>query len=538
MAVSSTNAATATSVLDVATLVSGLMQVENLPLTKLDTKIGAVTTKVTALGSFMSKASALGAALDKLADPTQYNARTATSSNSALVTVAATTGASAGTLAVQVKQTALAQQTLISGGFGSATAAVSAVAVNFNLSKRTTQAAADGSSAAAAAALSSRSQADAARATADTSTADAAAIALLDAAATAAEATASAAEAAAVTAAAASAAAAASNPPISIAVNAGMSLTDLATAITASDAGVSAAVVQQSDASWGLLLTSKAVGATQAFSTSFVDDTGAAAAMGTTTVTPQAATDAAIRVNGIDYQRASNTFTGVLPGVTLTLQQPVSAADWTTASTATIGVTTTNTNAADAVKAVVTAYNDAYSLYRSLTRTATDATLRGPLAADQTLDNFMDRVRAMVDSGVKDNAGHTVHFYDAGVTTSADGTLVVDSTKLQTALDGTLGTILANGANVGASTSATSLKTFVKESLLSGGLLANGQSSGQAQIKAYNDQKTTLSAKLVGVQARYTARYAKLDAQLTAMQQTSSALTSALAALPGSVKTN
>ena len=63
MAVSSTNAATATSVLDVATLVSGLMQVENQPLTKLDTKIGAVTTKVTALGSFMSKASALGAAL-------------------------------------------------------------------------------------------------------------------------------------------------------------------------------------------------------------------------------------------------------------------------------------------------------------------------------------------------------------------------------------------------------------------------------------------------------------------------------------------
>ena len=476
MAVSSTNAATATSVLDVATLVSGLMQVENQPLTKLDTKIGAVTTKVTALGSFMSKASALGAALDKLADPTQYNARTATSSNSALVTVAATTGASAGTLAVQVKQTALAQQTLISGGFGSATASVSGAAGVFSL----------------------------------TNTA----------------------------AAAAASAAGTAYTPTEVAVAAGMSLTDLATAITASSAGVSAAVVQQSDSSWGLLLTSKAVGAAQAFSTSFVDDTGAAAALGTTTVTPQAATDAAIRVNGIDYQRASNTFTGVLPGVTLTLQQPVSAADWTTASTATIGVTTTNTNAADAVKAVVTAYNDAYSLYRSLTRTNTDASLRGPLAADQTLDNFMDRVRAMVDSGVKDNAGHTVHFYDAGVTTTADGTLVVNSTKLQTALDGTLGTILANGANVGASSTATSLKTFVKESLLSGGLLANGQSSGQARIKAYTDQKTTLSAKLVGVQARYTAKYAKLDAQLTAMQQTSSALTSALAALPGATKSN
>ena len=452
MAVSSTNAATATSVLDVPNLVSGLMQVENLALTKIDNKISAVNTRVSALGSFMSKASALKDALAGLADTTQFTSRTATTSNSALVTVAATTAASAATLAVQVKQTALAQQTLVSG-FGSATASVSSEAGAFNITNTATSVATP------------------------------------------------------------------------VPVTAGMTLTELAAAITASDAGVSAAVVQQGDSSWGLLLTSQAVGAAQAFSTDFTPTDGAAGSLaGTTTTTPQAATDAAIRVNGIDYTRSSNTFSAILPGVTLTLQQPVSAADWASASTASIGVSTSNANAAGAVNKLVSAYNDAYTLYKSLTRSNATAALRGPLAGDQTLHNFMARVRGMIDGGINDSAGNNVRFYNVGITTQDDGTLTVDSSKLQTALSGTLGTILANGGRVGLAAGTENLKSFVSTALLAGGLLAGGQSSGQSQVSTLNSQRDTMSARLVRVQARYTAQYARLDAQLTTMQQSSTAL--------------
>ena len=459
MAVSSTNAATATSVLDVPNLVSGLMQVENLALTKIDNKISAVNTKVSALGSFMAKASALKDALTGLSDSTQFTSRSATTSNSALVTVAATTAASAATLAVQVKQTALAQQTLVSG-FGSASALVSVVDGNFNLKNTAT----------------------------------------------------------AVT--------------VGLAVSDTTTLSDLAAAITASDAGVSAAVVQQSDSSWGLLLTSKTVGAAQAFSTNFTPSGGAAGSLaGTTTTTPQAATDAAIRVNGIDYTRSSNTFSAILPGVTLTLQQPVSAADWASASTASIGVSTSNANAAGAVNKLVSAYNDAYTLYKSLTRSNASASLRGPLSGDQTLHNFMARVRGMIDGGINDSAGNNVRFYNVGITTQDDGTLTVDSSKLQTALSGTLGTILANGSRVGLAAGTENLKSFVSTSLLAGGLLAGGQSSGKSQVDTLNNQRDTMSARLVRVQARYTAQYARLDAQLTSMQQSSTALAGALDAI-------
>jgi flagellar hook-associated protein 2 len=467
MAVSSTNAATATSVLDVQSIVSGLMQVESQPLAKLDTKISAVNTKVSAMGSFMSKVSALQTALEKLSDPIQFSTLNTSSSNSNLVTVAANQGAAAGSLAVQVKQSALPQQTLVSG-FSSATARVSPDAAgSFNLTNSAT------------------------------------------------------------------------GVVVGVPVTATMTLTDLAAAVTASNAGVTAAVVQQTDSSYALLLTSNSVGAAKAFNTNFTPTDGAEGVLaGSTVSTPQSASDAAIRVNGIDYSRAGNTFANILPGVTLTLQQPVSAADWTSASTATVSVTNSNANAATAIGGLVTAYNDAYTLYRSLTRSNQDATLRGPLSGDQTLSKFMERVRNLIDAGVKDNAGHTVHLYDAGVTTASDGTLKVNSSKLNTALSGTLGTILANGAHVGSTTRANGLNQFVSDARLAGGILANSNTTNQALITAYNDQKSALSARLVDMRARYTAQYAKLDALLTGMQQTSTALTGALTALSASTKSD
>lgn len=452
-----TIAATGTSVLDVNSIVTGLMQVENLALTKIDTRISAVNTKVSALGSFMAKASSLQTALDTLGTASRFTARTATSSNSALVTVAATTSAQAATLSVQVKQSATAQQTLVSG-FGSASDSVSSVAGNFNLTNTTTIA---------------------------------------------------------VTA---------------VPVTAGMTLTQLAAAINSSSAGVSAAVVQQTDAGFSLLLTGKTVGAAQAFSTNFTPSGGSAGVLaGTTTTTPQTAANAAVRVNGIDYSRSSNTFSDILPGVTLTLNQPVSAADWASASTATVGVSTSNANAASAVNAVVTAYNEAYTLYKSLTRSNADAALRGPLSGDQTLHNFMGQVRAMIDGGFNDGAGNNVRFYNAGITTAADGTLKVDSAELTSALEGTLGTVLANGASVRLSTAGSqSLLAYVRGSVLTGGLLASGRTSGQSMVDSLNDQRDTVSGRLVSKQARYTAQYARLDAMLTGMQQTSTALEGAL----------
>jgi len=74
------NAASTGSVIDVAGIVSGLMQVESRPLDALNAKIAASNTKISALGQFQAKLSAVQSALDALQNKTNFTG-TVTSSD-------------------------------------------------------------------------------------------------------------------------------------------------------------------------------------------------------------------------------------------------------------------------------------------------------------------------------------------------------------------------------------------------------------------------------------------------------------------------
>jgi len=76
--------ASGTSVLDVTNLVASLMQVEQQPLTKLDSRIASVNTRISALGSFMSKATDFQSALRALGTASTFASRTVTSSDASV----------------------------------------------------------------------------------------------------------------------------------------------------------------------------------------------------------------------------------------------------------------------------------------------------------------------------------------------------------------------------------------------------------------------------------------------------------------------
>jgi len=189
------------------------------------------------------------------------------------------------------------------------------------------------------------------------------------------------------------------------------------------------------------------------------------------------------------------------------------------------------------VQAVATAYNDLLAQYNSLTRSGADAVSRGPLNGDSTLSTFMDKVRTFFNAGAYDYAGNHASWSRSGVTFQKDGTLAVDSTALTTALNGTLGTILSNGMFMGSTSSATDMRSFLAASALSSGLLGADNAGRKTELATLNTKRLNLNAKLTDKQTRYTKQYASLDAQLTAMQQTSTALASALAGLSGSTST-
>jgi flagellar capping protein FliD len=72
--------------------------------------------------------------------------------------------------------------------------------------------------------------------------------------------------------------------------------------------------------------------------------------------------------------------------------------------------------------------------------------------------------------------------------------------------------------------------------LLAGGVIQdriNNETSTQSDL---NKRKSTLQEKLIGIQARYTAQYASLDALLFKLQGTSDSLKSAIDGLTNSQK--
>ncbi|MDH4391852.1 MAG: flagellar filament capping protein FliD [Aquabacterium sp.] len=306
-------------------------------------------------------------------------------------------------------------------------------------------------------------------------------------------------------------------------------LTTLAASINGTAGlGVSASVVQVDNSSWALLLTGASTGASNTF-------TGSGGGAFTWPASnAQTARDAMITANGVSYTRSTNTFSDVLPGLSLTINQAVTTSS--SANTARLTVASGSGNASAAVQTMVTAYNDLVTNYQMLTRSSTDKASRGPLNSDASLHNFMARVRSYFQVGVFDAASHgnTTTWSASGVTVQTDGTLAVDSTALTTALSGTLGTILSNGMYLGAASSTDNLRTFIADAVASDGLVGSDQAGRQTELTSMKSQRSTLVDRLAATEARYKRTYSLLDARLTAMQQTSTSLASALDALSAS----
>ena len=124
MAVSSTSSSTSRSgsTLDVAGIVSGLMEAENVPVNKLDAKINKSSVKITALGAIKSQLSTLKSSLIDLQTPANFSKQAAKFSNSSVATAEITATATAASYQMEV--TSLAQPTIwnVSGFTSSANA--------------------------------------------------------------------------------------------------------------------------------------------------------------------------------------------------------------------------------------------------------------------------------------------------------------------------------------------------------------------------------------------------------------------------------
>ena len=112
MAVSSTSSSTSrtSSSLDVAGIVSSLMEAENVPVNKLDNKISKSSVRITALGQIKSQLSTLKSSLVDLQTPANFSKQAAKFSTTSVATAEFTATATAASYQMEV--TSLAQPTI------------------------------------------------------------------------------------------------------------------------------------------------------------------------------------------------------------------------------------------------------------------------------------------------------------------------------------------------------------------------------------------------------------------------------------------
>lgn len=243
------------------------------------------------------------------------------------------------------------------------------------------------------------------------------------------------------------------------------------------------------------------------------------------------ATDAEIKITGIasgasSILRSTNSIADVIPGLTLNLAS---------IGTATVKVSEDAATTTSKVQTFIDSYNDIVQFIAendTITRDESDKDVKnifGPLASSRTDDGALSALRSLVASTFA-SGGSTVRiFSDLGITTQRDGTLALDSTKLQTAISGepsSVSSILQSFADTSSGTGGT-IDVYTRFN----GLIDISTNSNKTLITDLNNQITEVERQITRTEDEMRARFARLESTIGRLQQQQSSLNSALAGL-------
>lgn len=304
--------------------------------------------------------------------------------------------------------------------------------------------------------------------------------------------------------------------PVDIAVLATDSVSEIASKINGSSAGVTAAVLNDASGE-RLLLRSKTTGLANGFTVAVTDsdtfnadDAGLSKLVfGASTV---AAVDAAGTVNGsINVTSSTNTFGNVVSGVTLTAKEVMTSA-------ADITVGPNRSAITGAVDAFVKAYNDLNGTLQELTKYDAGTKTAGLLQGDTTAIGLQNAIRGVLQSSTTGSA--YARLADVGITAALGGDLAVDSIKLNAALDNgdevkKLFTI--DNSNTLTNGFARKFKTFADGLLATDGFFSTKDASLKRSLEANSKDQTRLNEKVARVEAALNRRYSALDTQMASL---------------------
>jgi flagellar hook-associated protein 2 len=448
--------------LDVQSLVSQLMTIERQPIDKLNTKVTDTQSKISSFGTLKGLVSALQSELQSL--KSSLEGYGATPADSTLLSASASSSAAAGTYTINVTKLAQAQN-LVAGRIDSTTReiATSDATVSFTIGD---------------------------------------------------------------------------DPiPKTVSIANHASLQDISDAINLAKIGVTATIINDgSGTPYRLVLTADKSGAKNGINSISVSGGGTelgtllsftAPTPGTPDPTPAelsasavmlqstAAQDAEFTMNGVAISSATNTVTGAIQGVTLTLK-----AKTTTPTTVTVARDTAAIDSAAAK--FVESYNALITQLKSRSAYKTESSSAGVLSGDSAVRRMLEQLSSTLATAT--SGGTLQYLAEVGITTQAGGGLKLDTAKLNVALNSNY-TDVVNLFN-GTTGFATRLDAWATAVTQTGGLIDQRTQGLSDSIKRYNAQIDRLELQMTVLKKRYTTTYSNLNMLLSSMNDTSNYLTS------------
>jgi flagellar hook-associated protein 2 len=280
-----------------------------------------------------------------------------------------------------------------------------------------------------------------------------------------------------------------------------------------------------------LILTARATGAANAITVTQSGGDGGLAALVYDAAAPAAntlsqttaAADALVRINGYDYTSASNTVTGAVDGLTITLLK----ADFGVQHTLTVANDMTAVQSK--IRKFVTDYNALAKTFSTMQAYDPATGRAGPLIGDALVRGLESQLRRALTGSVTAASGDYKALAEFGITTDIKGQLQINDAKLSAALnadfDGVAQVFAADGGV------AVGMYETLAGALDSAGQLANRQDGLNALIKSISVDKEKVNYRMQSVEARYRAQFTALDSLLAQMQSTGNYLTQQLSAI-------
>ncbi len=385
--VSGNNSATSsagitTPSIDVAGIVSSLMTVEQQPITRLNKQITSYNAKISALGTVQSALASFQTSVQGLNSLT-FNTFSATSSNSAVVSATASSIAKPGSYSLTVSQLAQAQNLVVAGQASATTAIGSGASTTLTFDFGTISGGTLTNGTYSGASFASNGSATKS-VTIDSSN---------------------------------------------------NTLSGIRDAINAANIGATASIINDGSAApYRLVLTSNTTGVANSMKISVAGDSTLSGLLAEDPAGTQklsqtsAASNANFTVNGIAISKASNTVGDVVPGVTLNLAG-------TSASAVTLNVGPNTSAVGTAINGFVTAFNAAVKAIQSQTSYNPTTKTAGTLQGEVSLSIIQSQMAAMLTTNIGDGSSGISNLTQIGIGFQKDGTLAVDSTKLNAVLN-------------------------------------------------------------------------------------------------------